>query len=260
MINLSRRNLLAFAVVPLMVAACGGGGDVGQAKDGLVDLGNVAFWSFDNMIGSNAPNTKFSGLDAVLNQASVVPGHVGNGVLFNANVANSYAEITGFTSSGNNGGIEGNFPYGYISIGLWIKPAQISIPANHQLFGGGHWGVQSFSLRVIDGKVSFLLNNSHTGQYDLVASSNSLVSANVWTHIAVAYNGTTARIYLNGQLDSSTTISHAVDTVVNNLYFGGYPDMESGVTTFSGTIDEVLLTQKSLTSAEVAQLAAGVAP
>lgn len=229
----------------------------------VCDLGNTAFWSFDNMTGPTAPNTKFAGLDAVLTSASVVPGKFGNGVFFDNNLAQSYAEIAGTQHVPSGSYISASFPDNKISIAMWIKPTIINNAEVYHLFGGDYWGAQSFHVRIINGKIVFLLNPPSTGgsQEDTIITSASSPTVGAWTHVAVTYDGSTAKIYLNGTVDMTNNISHVISPVENKLYIGGRPNVVNQATmTFPGIIDELEFTGSVLSSDQIASLISGMRP
>lgn len=61
--------------------------------------------------------------------------------------------------------------------------------------------------------------------------------ANTWYHVAIVFNGTTYKVYLNGILGSTITSSLKItSTAFNNFRFGS-----NGTTTFNGYIDEIRL-------------------
>lgn len=73
---------------------------------------------------------------------------------------------------------------------------------------------------------------------------------NTWVHVTVVFNGDTATTYCNGVQKESG----AIDSVVNNnvaLWVGAIP---SEANSWNGSIDEVRIYKRSLSSNEIAQL------
>jgi len=93
------------------------------------------------------------------------------------------------------------------------------------------------------------------GFYDgaSVLNSTGAVPKNAWTHIAITANATALKIYLNGSLDSTHTISSLnFDSSGNAGFIGSWitgTDYE-----FDGSIDQLRIFNKAISAAEVTQL------
>jgi fibronectin type 3 domain-containing protein len=71
---------------------------------------------------------------------------------------------------------------------------------------------------------------------------------NAWTHLALTYDGTTLRLYVNGTLAAGQNVSGAIQTNSNALRIGGnVPYGEF----FQGLIDEVRVYNRALSQSEV---------
>src|SRR5256885_5935389 len=70
-----------------------------------------------------------------------------------------------------------------------------------------------------------------------------------WSHIAMSWDGTSVRTYLNGALSSTLTGGRSL---VGDQYFGA---RSGGTEGSDGIIDEVLLYDRPLHDAEIAVLA-----
>lgn len=75
---------------------------------------------------------------------------------------------------------------------------------------------------------------------------------NVWHHIAVSYDGAVARLYVNGQLEGSTTRTLATTLQANGLTIGWRPLPSSY---WRGLLDEARLYDRALSAGEVLALA-----
>jgi glucose/arabinose dehydrogenase len=73
-------------------------------------------------------------------------------------------------------------------------------------------------------------------------------AANVWTHIAATYDGSTLRIYVNGVLTGSVNRTGAIDASASPLRIGG--NTYAGEF-FAGLIDEVRIYSTARTQAEI---------
>jgi hypothetical protein len=87
----------------------------------------------------------------------------------------------------------------------------------------------------------------------LIASTGN-VDEGEWNHAALTYDGTTIRLYLNGQDVGSTRLSGTVDVDPSvSVAVGGQP-LGAGSKFFDGLIDDVRIYEQGLTSAEVMQV------
>ena len=86
------------------------------------------------------------------------------------------------------------------------------------------------------------------GSASITALSTTLATTGQFYHVACVWNGTTLQVYVNGSSQASTTQKIAPVAVPAPLYvgqFGGNTDR------LSGTIDEVRIYGKALSSAEI---------
>ena len=83
-------------------------------------------------------------------------------------------------------------------------------------------------------------------------NSNETLSTNTWYHIVGTYNGSYAALYLNGQLSNSSTQTGPVGDANRTVAIGRINFQVNGH--FNGSIDEVQLWNKSLSSTEIYQL------
>jgi hypothetical protein len=110
-----------------------------------------------------------------------------------------------------------------------------------------------------DGACGYLLymNNNITYFYvgAVASQSPSQLSGNVWHHIAGVYNGSEGRIYL--YIDGVQVDSDAVASIPSCTYttwigtYGGAPNTPRSASMFNGTLDEVRIWNRALTSSEI---------
>ena len=137
---------------------------------------------------------------------------------------------------------------GSFSFEAWINPSSLSGASKGIVSKGGVLGT---SLKIAvrlqsDGRLSFITN----GTPRLFSKVSTPLSINKWTHIAATYNASLGvfKIYLNGSLDTSSTIAGAAPTSnTDSLYLG----ISGASTPFAGQLDEVRLWDKELSGTEV---------
>jgi hypothetical protein len=89
-------------------------------------------------------------------------------------------------------------------------------------------------------------------------SGSTANPVNAWTHVALTYDGSMLRLYVNGVLASSSAQSGAIQTNSNALRIGGnVPYGEF----FQGLIDELRVYNRALSQAEIqADMGAAIEP
>ena len=201
--------------------------------DGIsLPLNTIRDWSGNNN-HAISNSVKTTGKDNLPNTAHFFDGiddymEAGNNSLFNLTSG------TGFTFS------------------VWINSAST---ANAQIFS--HPNNQQFQFVSVDSKFSFYTKPSGEWQ---VTSTNA-ISLSTWYHFVGVYESSshTMKVYLNGELMSSKNLnspSHTSDTAHSKNIIGGILTGGSGmpIELFTGKIDDVIIWQNALTSAQVLKL------
>ncbi|MBI5229626.1 LamG domain-containing protein [Candidatus Micrarchaeota archaeon] len=209
--------------------------------------GNVLLMHFNNGTGENATfvrdwsglgnNATWSG-DATpdSNSGPTTSGKLNGGFMFDGNDILTKNSASGLPL-GNNA----------FTISLWTYSTNPShqnsdLSSDENLLD---WGTESPSkwnlLTWYQGKVYHAFHSN-----DL--QGNTLTSPNTWYHIAVTYDGTTRKIYLNGGLDASANPSSTPDVTGSNLHIGC--SVQNTYCT-NGTIDEVAIWNRTLSATEI---------
>ena len=97
-----------------------------------------------------------------------------------------------------------------------------------------------------------IVNNGVTPTANLIGTI--IVNTGEWSHFVFTMNATTRSLYVNGEFDTSDTpdfsaMRHDGD---EDLQFGRFDDYYDQY--FNGSIDEVMIFNKTLTSEEVASI------
>jgi hypothetical protein len=121
-----------------------------------------------------------------------------------------------------------------------------------KLLNSGIYYYQNFEVRVnSDGKVFVHIPN---GNEFYSFQSNTSLTANTWYHIAVTYDGTYGKIYINGALDVTDQPYSGYVSTDTKMYIGARPSENAGQSDglrFNGAIDEVRIWNYALSSTEI---------
>lgn len=133
-----------------------------------------------------------------------------------------------------------------MTVEAWVYPAALS-------------GWRTVVLKEISGDLSYSLYASSDspqnpsahirtpGNWPSIVASNG-IPVNTWSHLAVTYNGSTLRLYVNGTQAASLSASGSMLTSSLPLRIGGNTVWTEY---FSGRIDEVRVYNRALTAAEI---------
>jgi len=166
-----------------------------------------------------------------------------------------------YTSSGKRGGayefdgvqdlIEGSkdnaLPTGRSpkTVSVWVKPQNVG--GTILKYGNdSHVTAQGFCF-IINGNWTIWL----AGYYTDVVSKGKLTQ-NEWNHLCVTYDSSTARIYINGRLDTSGKLSQSIPTGTNLQI--GHNALSGNTGYFNGGIDELMVFNRALSDSEVKQI------
>jgi len=106
----------------------------------------------------------------------------------------------------------------------------------------------SYYFEIINNKIrSYFYGLSSEGWH----TSTTSIQSNRWEHVVVGYNGTNIFFYIDGVKDATATATIGTITTNSNvLYIGGL----SGSRFFNGTIDDVMIFNRSLSAEEIQAL------
>lgn len=113
------------------------------------------------------------------------------------------------------------------------------------------WGLYS-----VDNTLFFAMYNGGSG-HDGTIFSSIVINPNQWYHITVVVNETSVKQYINGVQNSSGTWTNNPASETQDTIIGGRSQNDYGV--FNGSIDEVMIFNRSLSAEEIEQLYQGSA-
>ncbi|CAF0950243.1 unnamed protein product [Didymodactylos carnosus] len=206
------------------------------------------YFSFDNPTPSLDGSS--NSLNGTISNAATVRGRVNEALRFNG--ASSYFQMYGF------------YQWGFTT----AKPFSIALWVNPVLLVGGVLVHMSDSATVSYGHCLILMGLTSGGQIMLQAWYSNYpsvvgpqLSVNTWTHIVYTYSSTNGvQLYVNGIFSGSTSSpSFSSSGYVNYINVGSNLGCCGCVnipgTVFQGSLDELYVYKRELTSTEVSALA-----
>ena len=99
-----------------------------------------------------------------------------------------------------------------------------------------------------DKKLYFDIMPSSSSSYSTInSSSSSSLSTDTWYTVVGTYDGTTQKLYFNGKLVASKSLTGAIKPSTTPIIIGADPDSSGGVANlFKGTISDVIVIKDAL--------------
>jgi hypothetical protein len=211
----------------------GGGAPPSQAP--------IGWWKLNEGAGTTAADSSGNGYTITLAGTPVptwVPGKVGSNALRCAGTGGTARTTAAFN------------PAQY-SWAMWIQgDAAPNTTSEQGPFIGGNWGFL-WSLTDIGGDQAAFHQLSDTTYVDVRIPTQ--LAGQVWYHVGATWDGSTLRVYLNGQLAASG-IAGSLNPTTDPLRLCGDP----GDNSFAGRLDDVYIWDRAITAAEMAAQFAAV--
>ena len=197
--------------------------------------GLVVALGFNEGTGSIAADSSASGNNGSLTNATWGPGKFGSAAVFNG--TNAWVTVANAASLNLTTAM---------TISAWVRPATLSswrtIVLRERAPG------LSYSLYATDGVSRPPSGYVNFGSSDISIVAPSLLALNTWTHVALTYDGSALRLYVNGALVTTRTVSGSIRTSTGALRIGGNAVWGEY---FAGSIDEVRIYNRALTLTEI---------
>jgi hypothetical protein len=205
----------------------------------VLPSGSVAYYPLDTGTGDEAYDVSANENNgAIIASPSWVTGEIGDGLALNGST--QYVQIPSSSSDSQTG---------TMAIEAWVNLTNYT--NNNEILSkttGSGTTNNTFELRTqaSTGDLQFL-------GYDTALrtiTSSSAVPTGGWHQVAVSKTGTTVTLYIDGAPVGSGSVGTTTSNS-NNMLIGARNDLSSS-TFFTGSIDEVRLYSRSLSTAEVA--------
>lgn len=161
--------------------------------------------------------------------------------LTDANNINGYSiALNGSSQSINCGNPSAFNSLSAITLEAWIYPTNFQDAAHkNTIIAKDFWGAgnnEGFAFRYgsANRTLSFVMSNGSTGWNEVTATS--VLNLNTWQHVAATYNGSSMKIYVNGNQVGSLNRTGVIPPSLRNLLIGNSP---AAARYLSGYIDEV---------------------
>lgn len=199
------------------------------------------YYALNEGTGTSCADSSASGLTGTMSSAGWAAGKVGS---YCADLSGSKSISVGTSNTLN-------FTGTALTIAAWIYPTSFSRYYRIIERGGTYPSVQ-FSLVVeqTTGKLWFDLNRSGLGS---PCKSVTALSLNTWTHIAVVYDGSTTKMYLNGSQNQSLSYSGSITSFSGSQCYVGRGTGGTG-DEWPGKLDEVRVYDRALASGDITAL------
>ena len=217
-------------------ATLAGAATASSASAATIPTANlVAAYAFDEGSGSAANDTSGNGNHGTINQAAwAATGRYGRALSFNG--------TSSMVTVPDAPGLDATSA---VTVEAWVNPVTSSnwrSVVMKESASGLAYALYASDDRGLPGGYANL------GSADLNATGVATIPAGTWSHLAMTFDGSTIRLYVNGTEVSSTPASGALITTGSPLRIGGNAVWGEF---FQGLIDEIRIYNRVLTGAEI---------
>ena len=215
-----------------------------------VGSGPVLALSFNEASGPMANDSSGNGNSGSINGAMRVAGQAGYGGALSFDGVSAIVTVTHSASLALSTGM---------TLEAWVNPT-----ANAGAAPNDGWRTVILKERGPNGLAYALYGNDGNSNpsrpagyinsgFDKEATAAPALPVGVWSHIAVTYDNTAIKLYVNGALRNTFTTTGAISASTGPLQIGGNNVFSlPGTEFFAGLIDEVRVYNRALSAAEIA--------
>jgi hypothetical protein len=210
-----------------------------------LDAALVGYWNFDGTVDDFSNNGHHGTRQPAANPPTFTAGHTGD----TGDQALDYDGANHTVALGNPSGLQ----LQAMAVSFWMSARTkqdgiVSKGQSRSPYAERDWDVFG------DGdELSFIISNGSSAIVDLRKPFPSL---NNWHHVVASWDGTTdsggARLYVDGTLLGSDTVSSTANSNTHDLYLGGLGDW-----TYNGRLDDVAIFDGPLNERRITDLSNG---
>jgi PKD repeat protein len=202
----------------------------------------VAAYNFDAGSGTTLADVSGNGNNGTINNATWTTGKYGSALQFTGKT-NSYVSVPSSAALNLTKGM---------TLEAWVDPTSLNSPDNGwaSAISKAHYNSSndvSYALYAAQGTGVGPGPQVLVGGQDQGPTGGSVVPLNQWTFLASTYDGTTLKMYVNGNLVASQALSGNIATTSNPLTIGGDWSGEM----FTGKIDNVRIYNYALSQTQL---------
>ena len=161
---------------------------------------------------------------------------------YNFNYAASFNGSSSYIAVPNAAGVS---PSSAVTIEAWIYPVSYN---NFPAILTKNYKTSYALFLNTSGKIRFYPK----GGIGVAFEGNTAVPLNRWSHVAATYDGSSTKLYIDGNLDaSSSSITGAIGSNTDSAYIGCDRESTGPTYFFSGYIDELRLWSNAKTQADI---------
>jgi hypothetical protein len=203
-----------------------------SSVDVFGDSSGVALYEF-----SDNANDSGGAYNGTATSVTYAAGHIGD-----AGVFNGTSSVISFSNSG--------FPSNNMAVSAWVKPSATFLA--NGISGIVAWGNSASGQR----RSLVYYSSGELGFSGYFAASNftgtTVLSTGVWSHVAFTISGSTVTLYINGAFEASGTVT--LNSYSSTTGYIGRTEYTGTNEHFNGSIDQVRIFNKNVTSTEITTL------
>ena len=222
---------------------------------GLTDLTTAekvnlaAYWPMDELSSGSSPVTRYDATGgSTLYGFTYTPGTDG----WTSGVFGGGLQFNGSTDYVDMGKSSAYTPSSALTVSEWVNwGAFTSSNGGYATVSNSGSASNGFAIyQNTSAPYNKLLSFVYTsvGGLHSVTGSTQLSTA-TWYHVALTYDGSNVRLYVNGVQDGSTAATGTITASTADLLFGSQYTSAGGK--FTGTLDDVRIYNRALTSSEI---------
>jgi hypothetical protein len=202
----------------------------------------VGHWPMDEGTGTTIADVSDYGNDGtLLGGATWTPGVTGSAILLDG--TDDYGLVPDAASLDVTDAI---------TLAAWIRPGRIG--TQYLVKKATQGGTDGYELSLSGSGLPFVRFNQSTSgnDYRVDGLTTYPTDGTTWMHLAATYDGSTIRIYVDGQEENTAAATFQIATNALDLAIGAQSD---GASPLQGAMDDVRVYSRALSAPEIADLA-----